>query len=153
LEEMQHAAEFLGVTIIAKNTSRAAREIWRELQQVREEVLTAMQNCAPDRIWVPAFEGGNPDHDGLNALASTLEGVPVFEFSEYNLANNRAHSNAFIDKRGNEIVHRLKPEEKRMKRQAMNLYKSERGNISGLKLEEEQFRPLPRYDYSARPHA
>jgi hypothetical protein len=153
LEEAEHAAEFLSLTIVGKNTRRAARDIWRELPEVREEVLAAMGACAPDVVWTPAYEGGNPDHDGMNALASTLPNVPVFEFSEYNLAGGYAHSNAFLDLRGGEVVHALKPEERRMKREALGIYKSEKGNVGGLKLNEEQFRPLPRYDYSKRPHA
>ncbi|HVY12511.1 MAG TPA: PIG-L family deacetylase [Alphaproteobacteria bacterium] len=152
MKEAERAADFLGITPVVMNTQRAAREIWRELPSVRDDVLKAMQNCAPDRIWVPAFEGGNPDHDALNALAYTLEGVPVFEFSEYHLAGGRAHSNRFIAEKTGEIVHRLKPEERRLKRQALNLYRSEKGNTAGLKLEQEQFRPLPCYDYSKPPH-
>jgi hypothetical protein len=152
MAEAERAAEFLSLSMILKNARRAARDIWRELPLAREEVLVAMGLCAPDRIWVPAYEGGNPDHDGLNALASTLEGVPVFEFAEYNLNGGYAHSNSFLDRRGGEVVHRLKPEERRMKQQALALYRSERGNVGALKLIEEQFRPLPKYDYSKRPH-
>jgi LmbE family N-acetylglucosaminyl deacetylase len=152
MKEAESAAEFLGITIVGKNTKRAARDIWRRLPEVRDEVLHAMGQCAPDCIWVPAYEGGNPDHDGLNALASTLQGVPVFEFSEYNLAGGKANSNRFIAANGSEIAHRLKPEEQKMKRAAFALYASEQGNLSGLRLEEEQFRPLPKHDYTKRPH-
>jgi hypothetical protein len=152
MKEAESAAEFLGITVVGKNNKRAARDIWRRLPEVREEVLAAIGKCAPDQIWVPAYEGGNPDHDGLNALASTLEGVPVFEFAEYNLAGGTVNSNRFIDVRGGEIMHRLKPEEQQLKRDAYAIYASEKGNLSSLRLEEEQCRPLARYDYSKRPH-
>jgi LmbE family N-acetylglucosaminyl deacetylase len=150
--EAEAAAEYLGITIVGKNIVRAAREIWRELPQVRHEVLEAMKNCAPDRIWVPAYEGGNPDHDGVNALASTLPEVPVFEFSEYNLAGGYPHSNSFLKQHGFEVVHRLKHEERAMKKQALQIYKSEQGNVGALQLLEEQFRPLVPYDYAGPPH-
>jgi LmbE family N-acetylglucosaminyl deacetylase len=152
LKEAANAAEFLGITIVGRNTKRAARDIWRRLPEAREEVLTAIGQCAPDCIWVPAFEGGNPDHDGLNALASTLTGVPVFEFSEYNLAGGRVNSNRFIKSSRDDIVHRLKPQEQQIKRDAYALYASEKGNLASLRLEEEQFRPLPKHDYAKRPH-
>jgi LmbE family N-acetylglucosaminyl deacetylase len=151
MEEAAKTADFLGITVVAKNEERAAREIWRNLREVEAEVRGAIQHCAPDRIWVPAYEGGNPDHDGLNALASTLKDQAVFEFSEYHLFGG-PHSNRFIEKKGKEIVHRLTPEEKRMKQEALALYASEKGNLTGIACNEEQFRPLSAYDYSKRPH-
>lgn len=152
MQEAERAADFLSLTIVGKNEERAAREIWRDLPKVREEVIAVMQHSAPDRIWVPAYEGGNPDHDALNVLASTLTGVPVFEFAEYHLAGGTPHFNRFIEKNSGEVVHRLKPEEQAMKRAAFEFYASEKGNIAGLGLEEEQFRPLAKYDYTKRPH-
>src|ERR1043165_7251384 len=77
MSEADCAASFLGLTVVEKNTRRAARQVWRELAEVREEVEQAFAACAPDVLWVPAYEGGNPDHDALNALASTLQGLPV----------------------------------------------------------------------------
>jgi LmbE family N-acetylglucosaminyl deacetylase len=153
MKEAQSAADFLGITVVGKNEERAAREIWRNLKQVHEDVQSAIQHCAPDRIWVPAFEGGNPDHDALNALASTVKGTPVFEFAEYNLADGKVNPNQLLGRHGGEIVHRLKAEEITMKREALSLYASEAGNLSGMACKEEQFRPLPRHDYSKRPHA
>ncbi|MBI3419639.1 MAG: PIG-L family deacetylase [Proteobacteria bacterium] len=149
--EAEKAADFLGLNIVTKNVQRPARRIWRELKDVKVEVEASIRLCAPEVLWVPAFEGGNPDHDALNALASK-SGLPVFEFSEYHLAGGRAHSNTFIAKRGGEITLALSPEEQKMKRAAFRLYESERGNVAGLRLTQEQFRPLPRYDYSKPPH-
>ena len=65
--------------------------------QAEAEVRAALAATAADQLWVPAFEGGNPDHDGANAIASRLaaEGVSVLEFAEYNLAGGRARSHAF----------------------------------------------------------
>jgi LmbE family N-acetylglucosaminyl deacetylase len=152
MREAQVAAEFLGITIAGRNDTRPARQIWRELPGVLEEVRAAIGIAAPDRIWVPAFEGGNPDHDAVNALASTLDAVPVFEFSEYHFTGGRPHANEFIDRRGDELILTLSPEERSTKRAALAIYQSERGNLSSLDSAQEQFRPLARYDYARRPH-
>ncbi len=152
LGEADMAASFLGITVVDRNTTRAAREIWPSLPEAHAEMEQVLAGCAPDCVWVPAYEGGNPDHDAVNALASTISGIPVYEFSEYNLAGGRARANSFPEKNGGEIELRASREEQRIKRMALALYASERGNLSGLCTGVEQFRPLPRHDYAARPH-
>jgi LmbE family N-acetylglucosaminyl deacetylase len=152
LEEAMRAAEYLGLLVAGQNKTRAAREIWPNLNAVKDEVDHAIRACAPDRIWVPAYEGGNPDHDGLNALASAIRTLPVFEFSEYHFAQRRAQANHFIAPRGDETLFTLTPEEQAMKRDALALYKSEAGNLSAMQCAEESFRPLEAYDYARPPH-
>ena len=110
---------------------------------------------AADQLWVPAFEGGNPDHDGASAVASRLaaEGLSVLEFAEYNLADGAATSHAFPAPNGTETVLQLTPAEQAAKRAALALYASERGNLGYVLAEREAFRPLAAYDYGRPPHA
>ena len=152
MAEFAQVAEFLGIMVVGGNVQRSAREIWPDLQTVYGEVMQAMQQCAPDCIWVPAYEGGNPDHDGLNALASTIKHVPVFEMAEYHFAHGIPHPNAFLAIKGNEIILDLTDDEKKMKRAAFALYKSEQKNLVDMDVRYESFRPLAQYDYSKRPH-
>jgi LmbE family N-acetylglucosaminyl deacetylase len=152
MEEAAVAADFLGLTMVGANFERSAREIWPQLDHAEEEVRQALRECAPDVVWAPAYEGGNPDHDGLNALASTLHGVAVWEFAEYHFANGKAEANSFLAPRDDEIILTLSDEEKAMKRAALKLYKSERGNLSAMKTVQESFRPLKAYDYTRPPH-
>jgi LmbE family N-acetylglucosaminyl deacetylase len=151
-EEGGRAAIHLGLSLVGENVRRAAREIWPNLEEAMVEVRTAMSHCRPDRIWVPAYEGGNPDHDAVNALASTIIETPVYEFSEYNFVGGRPRFNAFVHECGEASVLRLAPEEQAMKRRAIKIYASERANLSGLTCEQEVFRRLPAYDYSKPPH-
>lgn len=152
LSEFAAVTEFLGIKMVGGNNERAAREIWPDLQTVYGEVMQAMQQCAPDCIWVPAYEGGNPDHDALNALASTIKNVPVYEVAEYNFISGIAHSNAFLAVKGNEIVIDCTEEEQKMKRAALALYASEQKNLGDIDVRYESFRPIAAYDYSRRPH-
>ncbi|MBY0428246.1 MAG: PIG-L family deacetylase [Alphaproteobacteria bacterium] len=150
--ESVEVAEFLGIKMVAGNVTRAAREIWPDLQTVYGEVMQAMQQCAPDMIWVSAYEGGNPDHDAMNAVASTIKNVPVFEIAEYNFIHGIPHSNAFLAVKGNEIVLNLTEGEQVMKRAALRLYESEQKNLVDIDVRYESFRPLAQYDYAKRPH-
>lgn len=152
LGEFAAVTEFLGIKMVGGNNERAAREIWPNLQTVYGEVMQAMQQCAPDCIWVPAYEGGNPDHDALNALGSTIKNVPVYEVAEYHFAHGIPHSNAFLAIKGNETVINCTEEEQKMKRAALSLYASEQKNLGDIDVRYESFRPLAAYDYSRRPH-
>lgn len=152
MDEAAKAAEFLGLTVVGCNHNRAAREIWPQLEQVMDEVRTAIRSCAPDCIWVPAYEGGNPDHDALNALAATITDIPVYEFAEYHFAGGEPHSNHFIQPRASDLVISLTPEEQKMKREALALYQSEVGNLGAIDVTQESLRTLAPYDYTARPH-
>ncbi len=152
MTEAAAVAEFLGLTVVGTNTQRAAREIWTQLDAVRAEVQAAIQACAPDRVWVPAYEGGNPDHDGLNAIGTTFDDVPVFEYAEYNLNGGHTNSNTFISPRATDAVLNLNESERQMKRAALDMYRSEKGNLGAIDTAQEALRLLVPYDYAQRPH-
>jgi LmbE family N-acetylglucosaminyl deacetylase len=152
-ESARVAAE-LGLTV-AGRSARPARHLWRDLGAAEREVRAAVAAVGADQLWAPAFEGGNPDHDGANAIASRLaaEGLSVLEFAEYNLAGGKARSHRFPRPNGAETVLQLSPDEQVAKRRALSLYASEAGNLSYVGVEQEIYRPLVAYDYSNPPHA
>ena len=153
LAEAELAAAQLGVTV-AGWSSRPARHLWRQLPAAEQEIRAAVAAVAADQLWVPAFEGGNPDHDGVSAIASRLaaEGLGVLEFAEYNLAGGAANSHAFPAPNGTETVLALTAAEQAAKRAALALYASERGNLGYVGARREAFRPLAAYDYGRPPH-
>ena len=151
--EAEAAAALLGVAI-AGVSERPARTLWRELPRAEAEVRRAAASVGADQLWAPAFEGGNPDHDGANAVASRLaaEGLPGLEFAEYNFAGGRPRSHAFPAANGTETILALTPAEQAAKRAALGLYRSERRNLSYVRTEHEAFRPLTAHDYAQPPH-
>jgi LmbE family N-acetylglucosaminyl deacetylase len=151
--EAEQAADALGLAI-AGTAARPARHLWRELPAAEAEVRAAAAAFRVDQLWVPAFEGGNPDHDAASAIASRLaaEGMPVLEFAEYNLAGGRANSHRFPSPNGTEATLRLTADEQAAKRRTLGLYASERRNLGYVALEREVFRPLADYDYARPPH-
>jgi len=151
--EAEAVARLLEVSIIG-GSNRAARDLWPRLTDAEAEVRQAIAATGADQIWAPAYEGGNPDHDGANALAARLasEGFDVLEFAEYNFAGGRARSQDFPKPTGAEMTIALSADEQTLKRQALDLYRSERGNLFYVRCEAERLRPLAAYDYGRPPH-
>jgi hypothetical protein len=77
----------------------------------------------------------------------------VWEFSEYNYCGGRTWSQKFSARRGNEQEIVLTPPEQQLKRRALKVYSSEKGNLGHVRTAAEAFRPLGDYDYSRPPHA
>jgi LmbE family N-acetylglucosaminyl deacetylase len=138
---------------IACFSPAAARDLKNDLGTARNLIIEQSAACGADTLWVPAYEGGHPDHDLANFLASTLrEGLTVWEYSEYNFSGGRVRCNEFISRTGEETELTLSDEERRFKKTLLAMYASERGNLNYLRTEREVFRPLAEYDYSRPPH-
>jgi N-acetylglucosamine malate deacetylase 1 len=154
--EAAAAARRLDIARIA-DTGRPARTLIGALAETLARVRAALDATGADTLWTPAYEGGNADHDGANAVAAVVSrqrpALRVFEFAEYSFAGGRTRSQEFIAGRGGEIVLELSPEEREVKRRALADYASERGNLFYVRTAREAFRPLPAHDYAAAPHA
>jgi len=151
-DEALAAAELLGLTL-AGFLDIPARRLIAHLDAAAAALDRALTETQAEALWVPAFEGAHQDHDAANALAARFrDSIPVWEFAAYNYAGGRVRSNRFIDARGGVIELHLAREEAALKRRALGLYASERGNLAHIRNAEEAYRPLPRHDYAAPPH-
>ena len=150
--EADAVATFLGIQPVGWST-RPARHLWRELPQVFQEVDAAVKHYRPDQVWVPAYEGGNPDHDALNAIGFKLKGrLSVLEFPEYNFFGGKTRSQSFVSSDETMRLFTLTPDERAAKRAALKMYVSERDNLSYVGVDQESYRPLAAYDYAHPPH-
>jgi LmbE family N-acetylglucosaminyl deacetylase len=154
--EAEKAAVLLDISPLGWN-ARPARHLWRHLPEVYAEINRAILTHNIDQLWVPAYEGGNADHDALNAAAAEVKRrnenrISILEFAEYNFAGGRAHSQEFPVPNGSEKTIVLTPEEKIMKRAALALYRSERKNLGYVRTDRECYRPLATYDYTLPAH-
>jgi len=131
-----------------------SRQLRHHLDAAAAETGRAIAECGAGELWVPAFEGAHQDHDAANALAVQFSDlVPVYEFAAYNLAGGRVRSNEFPDGRDSDRTLVLTADEAAMKQRALACYASERGNLKHVGTARESWRPLPRHDYTAPPHA
>ncbi len=152
--EARDVAEKLGITPVGWSP-RPARHLWRHLETVHAEIQQALAAYHIDQIWLPAYEGGNADHDALNAVGAKLarEGFPsILEFAEYNFFNGQTNSQRFLFPNDTEETLTLTPAEQTQKREALKLYASEQQNLNYVAVEREVYRPLAAYDYSQPPH-
>jgi LmbE family N-acetylglucosaminyl deacetylase len=151
-KEAENAAKLLGITPVGWSR-RPARHLWRNVRHVDAEIRAAIEKFSIDQLWVPAYEGGNADHDGLNAIGAALLGtLSVLEFAEYNFFERKARSQEFPYPNGTEKILTLTPEERKQKQAALTLYKSEKQNLNYVKIERECFRPLAIANYGLAPH-
>ena len=150
--EAEQVAKLLQITPIGWS-DRPARHLWQNLPSVFEEIRAVVTTHGIDQIWLPAYEGGNPDHDGLNAIGQKLkQSVSVLEFAEYNYFSGKAQAQTFPYPNGTEQVLELTAAEQQTKRAALALYASEQGNLNYVGTARECFRPLTNYDYRQPPH-
>jgi len=130
------------------------RELKAHMAGTLDMLLGHIRQLHPDVLWTPAYEGGHQDHDVASFLASHLRAeASVWEFSEYNFAGGKVRSQEFVRETGAEQRIALSAEEQALKRRALRLYPSEKGNLGYVRTEVEVFRPLAAYDYRRPPHA
>ena len=151
-QEARRACAALGAEI-ACFSPVASRELKNDLRGARNLIVEQSAACGAGTLWVPAYEGGHPDHDLANFIASTVRQAPaVWEYSAYNFFGGSVRSNEFFSRTGGEIELKLSDDERRFKKTLLEMYTSERGNLNYLRTEREVFRPLAEYDYSRPPH-
>jgi N-acetylglucosamine malate deacetylase 1 len=152
-DEALAAATMLGVAP-AGFLDTPSRRLLSHLDEAAAATDRALAETRASELWVTAFEGAHQDHDAANAIAAGFRGrLPVWEFAAYNFAGGRARSNRFLDARGGVVELRLDRGEASLKRRALAVYASERGNLGHIRVDEEAYRPLPHHDYAAPPHA
>ena len=151
--EAERAAALLGIEPCGFS-SRPSRTLKSHLQAARREIERAVEGRGIDTLWAPAWEGAHQDHDAANLLAAGLRHrVAVLEYATYTYAGRRVRSQTFIDTRGGEQILPLDAEAIALKRAALGLYASERGNLRHIGLVRESLRPLPAHDYSRPPQS
>ena len=150
--EAEAVARFLDIEPVGW-CARPARNLWRQMDAVYAEIQKAIGEHDIDQIWLPAYEGGNPDHDALNAVGQRLKrNASVLEFTEYNFFEGKAQSHMFPYPNGGERVIELTETECKAKKAALARYRSEKSNLNYVAVTRECFRPLADYDYTKPPY-
>ncbi len=150
--EAEAAADLLGLRIVGFSDV-PTRRLRLRLAETRAAIAADVAARRIDCLWVPAFEGAHQDHDAAHCLAATFgEDVDILEYAAYTFAGGRARSQEFFDSDGTERVLTLDDAERRLKRRALSLYGSERGNLAHVAAARECRRPLRIRDHGRPPH-
>ncbi len=151
-QEARQVAVKLGIQPLTWS-KRPSRQLWAELPQALEEIQEALEQLEIDQVWVPAYEGGHPDHDALNALGAYLSAMlSVIEFAEYNFMHGTVQNNRFPYPTSDTVVLDLTPDERELKQACLQLYASESRNLRHVPSLRESYRPIMAYDYRQPPH-
>jgi LmbE family N-acetylglucosaminyl deacetylase len=133
------------------------QRLFRELERAQAWLDLLVARLRPHAIVAPAFEGGHPDHDAVNLLASIAgahTGAAAWEYPCYHRSVDGAlvHQE-FRTAAGNEVVLTPAPAEWDRKLRMYGAYASQREVLQHFLAQGERFRPLAAYDYAAPPHA
>ncbi len=130
-------------------------ELARHLDPAWIWIMRLIQSLQPTSVYAPAYEGGHPDHDSINFLASHLSDRPgrrrIWEYPLYTQANGRVLYRSFNRSQGLELVFPSRASDRRRKRRALSCYLSQRSTLQYFPAAEERIRALPRHDYSRPP--
>ena len=152
LEEMKNSVSFLGIKnhYLQDISTRCLKDRISDTLSKIEKILV---NKNIDTLFVPAYEGGHQDHDVANFIAFQFKNkLTIYEFSEYNNYDNKIRSNKFIKDYGKEVILKLNDNDKKFKKDALNIYDSEKSNLNYIDLEQETYRPIVNYDYKKPAH-
>jgi N-acetylglucosamine malate deacetylase 2 len=146
--------EFLSTP--GSGTQFVDQELFRSIPAALEALETTLDRHQPDALLTLAYEGGHPDHDTCNFLAtvaSRRRGLPVFEMALYHRTEDGLSvRQAFHMPNETEIMVAPTGEELERKRRMLAAYPSQKLALEFFTSEQEQFRPLVAYDYSRPPH-
>ncbi len=105
----------------------------------------------PRFIYAPAYEGGHPDHDALNLLASHLQAsstkISAWEYPLYTQCRGRVLYSSFPNRLGPVRILRPEASFRRRKCRALSCYISQRSTLQYFPMTEEKIRRLPRHDF------
>jgi LmbE family N-acetylglucosaminyl deacetylase len=117
----------------------------------------------PSVVFTHPYEGGHPDHDSAafavhiacRRIGESGDPVPaILEFTSYHIGSQGWTFGEFVPSSDSAVYeHALSERERRIKRQLIGCYASQRGVLRNLPLEVERFRRAPRYDFTVAPHA
>lgn len=127
-------------------------------------VKDRLKETRPETVLTLAYEGGHPDHDSVSFAAHAAVALlkkegeaapPLIEFPLYHAIGNgsKMMRTGFLPREDVEpITFILTEEERRHKREMMERFTSQAAMLRHFTVEQESFRPAPKYDFTEPPH-
>lgn len=132
-----------------------SRELHLHIEDVFNRLEAQLNINENIMILCPPYEGGHPDHDVSNFIASRLKSkyhCDVWEYALYNGLHIKDLNHGFV-KESDDIIELIPNKaETKQKYHCLNYYKSQIDYIlRHIPVTKEYFRPLPEYDYGIPP--
>ena len=133
------------------------------LAELSQRVGDAIAAASPEVVLAHPYEGGHPDHDAVAfAVHATValmrragaEAPEIIEFASKHADGDGLAAGRFVPHhKCTEFTLTLSLAEREMKRRMLDAYASQCETLAQFGVEAERFRPAPRYDFTAPPHA
>lgn len=116
----------------------------------------------PDVLVTTPYEGAHPDHDAAafacraavdRATGADRARPALVEMTSYHLYAGALRSGRFLDDSGDRVTIVPTPAERVRKQQMLAAYASQQDMLGHFPVRDEAFRPAPKYDFTAPPHA
>ena len=159
-KEAHLALEALGVTHVEFLKTRSGesiidQQLFRRLSDAVPAVSDVVTRIRPDAVLTLAYEGGHPDHDSCSFITSIVareQSLPAWEMPVEPLFKTvQRKLQTFLQPAQYVVTLNPTPEEIARKQRALDAYTSQ-GSFTGIANVKENFRPVPAYDYTRRPH-
>jgi LmbE family N-acetylglucosaminyl deacetylase len=140
----------------------ADQKIIDNLYPITLKVLHLIKKIKPSVVITHSYEGGHPDHDCAAFIVSKtlkiLSARPEYpkarhiEFSGYHGANGYFESGTFLHSPGIIMSVTLPEYNRKLKKEMVGCYTSQKEILSQFNIEKEMFRIAPVYDFRKPPH-
>ncbi|HYD48136.1 MAG TPA: PIG-L family deacetylase [Terriglobales bacterium] len=151
--EAERAAAWMGIAREQLHFLEAVdMEAFRELARLESELQRIAAAWPPATIWSPAYDGGHPDHDVAAFLAARLAartGARHWQFALYRFRKRLEPGQFAAGDPG--LVRYLNSEERELKRQLFQLYRSQAQLLTHFDHGYERHRPALAHDFRTRP--
>ena len=132
------------------------QELYLAIPDALRALESVLDRHRPEALLTLAYEGGHPDHDTCNFLASLIarrRRLLVFEMALYHRsADGLSVHLEFHSPSDSEITVEPTPEELERKHRMLAAYESQHLSPQFFTTDVERFRPLATYDYMRPPH-
>jgi LmbE family N-acetylglucosaminyl deacetylase len=161
--EAERALEVLGVEPAGlRELELVDQEATAELPALCRRVEALLDEVQPSTVVVQPYEGGHPDHDACafaahaalaGRRARSAETPLLLEMTSYHRFAGQLRTGAFLSESGaGAMTARLTVDEQTRKQHALACFESQAEVLRPFGVEEERFRPAPRYHFTAPPH-
>lgn len=134
------------------------RQLTLRLAAAARKIASLLKKFQPSIVLTHAYEGGHPDHDATAfavhaAVRMSPVAAPIWEMTGYHRESGALECGVFIPYSDvPELNIATPPGELERKRSMLACFRSQRGRMPPIALDQERFRPAPTYDFTAPPH-
>lgn len=142
----------------------ADQEATHRLVELTLSIEQLIQREQPLIVLTHPYEGGHPDHDAtafaVHAACARgrVKRFAILEMTSYHVGPNGILPGEFLPAPSGEadaaraITLTLDAHERELKQRVMACFTSQQGTLQYFGVEQERFRPAPRYDFTRPPH-